>query len=240
MKLDRSTISRNWCATRFRSVRDAIFIGLVLACIILFLFLRDWTSSLIAGLVIPVTVAITIAVLWLMGESFNLMTLGGLAAAIGLVIDDAIVVVENIVMHRDNGESRAEAVRKALRELTDAAHRVDHHAGCCFSSAGFGQRRYGPILPRAGRYHDCRAAHLAGAGSHLDAGPELCAAARPSANEGAMSTAQVSCSTRVLRVHRRVLEWALAKPLWVGAICLLLVAGTWAGYQALGSDLAAA
>jgi multidrug efflux pump subunit AcrB len=100
------------------SVRDAIFIGLVLACIILFLFLRDWTSSLIAGLVIPVTVAITIGVLWLMGESFNLMTLGGLAAAIGLVIDDAIVVVENIVMHRDAGESRAEAVRKAFRELT--------------------------------------------------------------------------------------------------------------------------
>src|SRR6185369_2929626 len=84
-----------------RSVRDAILIGLVLACIILFLFLGDWTSSLVAGLVIPVTVALTVVVLWSMGESFNLMTLGGLAAAIGLVIDDAIVVVENIVLHRD-------------------------------------------------------------------------------------------------------------------------------------------
>ncbi len=100
------------------SVRDAIFIGLILACIILFLFLRDWTSSLIAGLVIPVTVAVTILVLWLIGQSFNLMTLGGLAAAIGLVIDDAIVVVENIVMHRDDGEPRVEAVRKALHEIT--------------------------------------------------------------------------------------------------------------------------
>ena len=101
------------------SVRDAIFIGLLLACIILFLFLRDWTSSLIAGLVIPVTVAVTIAACCgLIGQSFNLMTLGGLAAAIGLVIDDAIVVVENIVMHRDAGERRAEAVRKALKEIT--------------------------------------------------------------------------------------------------------------------------
>ncbi len=100
-----------------RSVRDAILIGLLLACIILFFFLNDWTSSLVAGLVIPVTVAITILFMWGIGESFNLMTLGGLAAAIGLVIDDAIVVVENIVSHRDHGATRAEATRLALREI---------------------------------------------------------------------------------------------------------------------------
>ena len=100
------------------SVRDAILIGLVLACLILFLFLRDWSSALVAGLVIPVTVAITILFLFLIGQSFNLMTLGGLAAAIGLVIDDAIVVVENIVVHRDAGQSRIEAVRLALAEIT--------------------------------------------------------------------------------------------------------------------------
>jgi CzcA family heavy metal efflux pump len=100
------------------SVRDAILIGLLLACIILFLFLRDWTASLVAGLVIPVTVAVTILFLWMIGQSFNLMTLGGLAAAIGLVIDDAIVVVENISVHRDRGQSRIEAVRSALREIT--------------------------------------------------------------------------------------------------------------------------
>ena len=100
------------------SVRDAILIGLILACIILFLFLRDWRSSVVAGLVIPVTVAVTILFLWIIGESFNLMTLGGLAAAIGLVIDDAIVVVENIVVHRDAGQSRVEAIRKALGEIT--------------------------------------------------------------------------------------------------------------------------
>ena len=67
------------------SVRDAIFIGLVLACLILFLFLRDWSSSLVAGMVIPVTVAVTILFLWAIGQSFNLMTLGGLAAAIRCV-----------------------------------------------------------------------------------------------------------------------------------------------------------
>ncbi|PYY12898.1 MAG: AcrB/AcrD/AcrF family protein, partial [Acidobacteria bacterium] len=71
------------------SVRDAILIGLVLASIVIVLFLRDWGSSAVAGMVIPITILITFIVLKVMGESFNLMTLGGLAAAVGLVIDDA-------------------------------------------------------------------------------------------------------------------------------------------------------
>jgi CzcA family heavy metal efflux pump len=100
------------------SVRDAILIGLILASIIMVVFLRDWGTSLVAGLVIPATVAVTFITLRLFGESFNLMTLGGLAAAVGLVIDDAIVVVENIVMHRDQGQSRSEAIRSAIREIS--------------------------------------------------------------------------------------------------------------------------
>src|SRR5579859_1994582 len=100
------------------SVRDAILIGLILATLIIIVFLRDWRSSLVAGLVIPATIAITFVFLFLLGESFNLMTLGGLAAAVGLVIDDAIVVVENIVLHRQSGEGRVESVRKALKEIT--------------------------------------------------------------------------------------------------------------------------
>ena len=100
------------------SVRDAIIIGLILASIILVIFLRDWGTSIVAGLVIPVTIAVTFIALKLMGESFNLMTLGGLAAAVGLVIDDAIVVVENIVLHRDAGQTRLQAIHSALGEIT--------------------------------------------------------------------------------------------------------------------------
>jgi len=101
-----------------KSVRDAILLGLILASIILVVFLRDWGTSLVAGLVIPVTVMVTFIALKLMGQTFNLMTLGGLAAAVGLVIDDAIVVVENIVLHRDAGQGRHEAIRSAIREIT--------------------------------------------------------------------------------------------------------------------------
>ncbi|MFY9726319.1 MAG: efflux RND transporter permease subunit, partial [Bryobacteraceae bacterium] len=100
-----------------RGVRDAILVGLVLASLIMVLFLRDWGTSLVAGLVIPATIAITFIALRVLNESFNLMTLGGLAAAVGLVIDDAIVVVENIVMHRDRGQTRSEAIRSAIQEI---------------------------------------------------------------------------------------------------------------------------
>jgi CzcA family heavy metal efflux pump len=101
-----------------KSVRDAILIGLLLASIILVVFLHDWGSSVVAGLVIPVTIVITFIVLKVLGQTFNLMTLGGLAAAVGLVIDDAIVVVENIVLHRDAGQGLTQAIRSALAEIT--------------------------------------------------------------------------------------------------------------------------
>jgi CzcA family heavy metal efflux pump len=111
---DQSTIVHDSIA----SVRDAGLLGLVLSSIILVLFLRDWGTSLVAGLVIPATLIITFIVLKFTDQSFNLMTLGGLAAAVGLVIDNAIVVLENIVLHRDAGQGRFQAIQSALRELT--------------------------------------------------------------------------------------------------------------------------
>ena len=101
-----------------KSVRDAILIGIVLASLVMVLFLHDWGTSIVAVLVIPVTVFITFIILKLLNQSFNLMTLGGLAAAVGLVIDDAIVVVENVALHRDAGQGRLEAISSALHEIT--------------------------------------------------------------------------------------------------------------------------
>src|SRR5438034_5497491 len=71
-----------------------------------------------SGLWVPGTIVLTFVAMKLLGQSFNLMTLGGLAAAVGLVIDDKIVVVENIVLHRDNGEGPLQATASALKELT--------------------------------------------------------------------------------------------------------------------------
>jgi multidrug efflux pump subunit AcrB len=111
---DQSTIVHDSIA----SVRDAVLLGLLLSSAILVLFLRDWGTSLIAGLVIPATLLLTCIALKITGQSFNLMTLGGIAAAVGLVIDDAIVILENIVLHRDAGQDRLQSIREALREMT--------------------------------------------------------------------------------------------------------------------------
>jgi len=217
------------------SVRDAIFIGLILACIILFLFLRDWSSSIIAGLVIPVTVASTIVVLYFLGQSFDLMTLGGLAAAIGLVIDDAIVVVENIVMHRDNGENRVEAVRKALHEITTPL------IGSTITPVVV----FLPLISTTGvtgAFFRALAITMAAAllTSLLLAltwtpGLSMVLLRERKNRDRDHSTGRFLQKT--LRAHKRVLDWSLARPLWLGVICLALVVATWFGYKALGSDL---
>ncbi len=79
-----------------QGVRDAIALGALLSILVIFLFLGEWRITLVAGLSIPISVLLTLAAFPLLGESLNLMSLGGLAVAIGLVIDDAIVVGENI------------------------------------------------------------------------------------------------------------------------------------------------
>ena len=78
------------------SVRDAILIGAALAGVILLLFLRNWRITLIVSLVLPTVLLATCALLYAMGQSFNIMTLGGMAAAVGLVVDDAVVMVEHV------------------------------------------------------------------------------------------------------------------------------------------------
>src|SRR2546425_4877198 len=89
-----------------RSVRDAVLIGAALAVVVLLLFLGNLRATLVTAAIIPATVLITFLLMRIAGLTLNLMTLGALAVAIGLVIDDAIVVVENVFRHRRLGEDR--------------------------------------------------------------------------------------------------------------------------------------
>ena len=104
-------------AESFNSVRDAIVLGLVLAVLVVLVFTMSPLSALVAGIVVPCTVAITFIVMKVAGLTFNMMTLGGLAAGIGLFIDDAIVMIEAIHRELAAGQSTGTAVAEALKNL---------------------------------------------------------------------------------------------------------------------------
>lgn len=104
-----------------KSVRDSILVGVVFAVLILLLFLRNLKVTLIAAHVVPGVLAATILLLYVFHMSFNIMTLGGMAAAVGLIIDDAIVMVEHIMRRlRDSVGDHRGRVMRAAGEFTKA------------------------------------------------------------------------------------------------------------------------
>ena len=102
------------------SVRDAIAIGSLLAVLVLLAFLRDWRATVVAATTLPLTIVGSFFILHLTGGTINLMSMGGLAIAIGLVIDDAIVVVENIHRHLAAGDPPDAAADRGTNELVGA------------------------------------------------------------------------------------------------------------------------
>jgi CzcA family heavy metal efflux pump len=116
------TITQFWneatlVSSAIASLRDAILVGLLFSTLVLYFFLRNWASTLVAALVIPLTIILTFAFIGPLRQSLNLMTLGGLAVGVGLIIDDAIVVVENIYRHLGQGEERSDAIERAVSEI---------------------------------------------------------------------------------------------------------------------------
>ena len=100
-----------------RGVRDAVLFGAVFAVLVLALFLRDLRATLVAAASLPLTLGATLLVLRGLGETLNLMSLGGLAVAVGLVIDDAVVIVEAVHKHLEAGLSPSEAAQRGTEEL---------------------------------------------------------------------------------------------------------------------------
>jgi CzcA family heavy metal efflux pump len=101
-------------------VRDAILLGVALSLIVLAVFLRDPRAGLAAAVAVPITLAWTFGAIDYFGQTLNLMSLGGLAVAIGLVVDDAIVIVEAIVCRLEDGETVGDAAANGTRDLLAA------------------------------------------------------------------------------------------------------------------------
>ncbi|MGA3323851.1 MAG: efflux RND transporter permease subunit [Terriglobia bacterium] len=258
---DQSTI----VTQSIHSVRDAILIGLILASIIMVLFLRDWGTSLVAGAVIPITVLVTFIALKALGESFNLMTLGGLAAAVGLVIDDAIVVVENIVLHRDAGEGRMEAIHSALKELivplvgstitpvvvflplisiTGVTGTFFRALAVTMSVSLFTSLGLALVWTPNLALHFVRRKHRNEAAPMPEKESEKEPGAPVDDNGEEMRrlmAAEEASMTgffgKVIRFYERWLRRALDRPWWLAAMCLALIVASYICYNSLGTDL---
>ena len=244
---DQSTI----VSDSITSVRDAVLIGIILSSAILVLFLRDWGTSFVAALVIPVTLLFTFIVLRLTGQTFNLMTLGGLAAAVGLVIDDAIVVLENIVLHRDAGESRFGAIGAALREITVALIGSTITPIVVFlpliSTTGVTGSFFRALavtmtcsllssLLLALTWTPTLSQYFVRRGDAIAAGP----AGEPHSAVDLLAVEEAHLSGffgRIVDFYARLIRWTLHRRLVVGISCAVVMALSLACYNFLGSDL---
>jgi multidrug efflux pump subunit AcrB len=243
------------------SVRDAIIIGLLLAGFIIWLFLRDIGTALMTGLVIPVALFVTFIAMKILGQSFNMMTLGGLAAAGGLVIDDAIVVVENIVLHRDGGEGRLEAVNSALKELTVPLIgstltpivvflpliSITGVTGTFFRALAIAMSvslltslalaltwstNLGVYLIRRGQEEPAATEHAL---------PEDSENAELERMKRMMAAEEESLKgglfEKIIVFYERWMRRALEHPIWLGAFCVILIAVSYLCFKQLGTDL---
>ena len=235
-----------------KSVRDAILIGVILASLIMVVFLRDWGTSVVAVLVIPATILVTFIALKVLNQSFNLMTLGGLAAAVGLVIDDAIVVVENVALHRDAGQGRLEAIQSALREIkipligstitpivvfvpliaTTGVTGVFFRALAITVSVSLLTSLALALTwtPTLSQYfiHQKHEIRESARRSELSESEQLLAA------EEAVIT---GFFRKVVDLYEDCLRFALKRPLWIAGFGALLVIASFLCYKALGTDL---
>ncbi len=234
------------------SVRDAILLGLILASIVMVLFLRDWGTSLVAGLVIPSTILITFIVMAVLHQTFNIMSLGGLAAAVGLVIDDAIVMVETIVLHRDAGKERLQAIQAALQEIGKPLVfstltpivvflpliSITGVTGVFFRALAITVGvALATSLALALTWTPVLSLHVLG---------ERAARPLPSGLEGKSEAQRVLAAEEaslsgfflaVVDFYDHGMRRALARPLWLVGFSLVLIAASWFCYKALGTGL---
>jgi len=111
---------RGFIEEAIAALEHTALLGAVLAVLIILLFLHSWRSTLIVAVSLPVSVLGTLFATYIFHQTLNTMTLGGLALAIGLIVDDAVVVIENIFRHLDEGETPFDAARNATTQIFSA------------------------------------------------------------------------------------------------------------------------
>ncbi len=226
---DQATLIRAAAAT----VRDAVLIGALLAAAVLLLFLRNVRIMLIALVTVPTVLAATMVVLYVSHMTFNIMTLGGMAAAVGLIIDDTIVMIEHIVrrqMESPPGE-RHTSVARAVREFTRPLLGSSASTVVIFMPLAFLQGVTGAFFRALSLTMAASlvisffvtwlvvpilADHLLGTGGAdvERAGPVL---------------------VRLQRAYERLMQRLFRQPQWLGAGLVVLLGAGWFGFAMTGS-----
>ena len=212
------------------SIRDAILIGGFLAVVVLFAFLRNWRITLVAAASLPLTVVATFFFVRLFGGTLNLMSLGGLAIAIGLVIDDAVVVVENVYRHLGRGESAALAAEKGTQELVGPIVGSTLTTVVVFLPLGFLKGAVGEFFTALSL--TLAASVLLSLVFSLTVVPLLAELLVKGA--GARESSQRFIEP-VHRAYERGIRWALANKAWVGGGALILALAALFAYFNLGT-----
>ncbi len=118
-------------------VRESIVFGALMAVLVVFLFMRDWRSTIITALALPTSVVATFFFMWMAGFTINMMTLMALSLVIGILIDDAVVVRENIYRHMEHGEDAVTAAHRGTAEIGVAVMATTFTILAVFLPVGF-------------------------------------------------------------------------------------------------------
>lgn len=214
----------------------ALVFGGLLAVLVVFVFLRRTRPTLIVAAAIPLSVIATFGLVWLFGYTLNTMTLLGLTLAIGVVIDDAIIVLENIERHRAQGKDAVTAASDGTREITFAATAATFSVAAVFLPVAFAEGLMGSFLGEFG---------LTVAGSvvislfvALTLTPMLAARMPPPAERehGSIYQRLERGFDHLEAFYRRLLDWSLGHRLVTGGIALAsFVLALWFGSQ-LGGE----
>ena len=213
------------------SILNEITIGIVFIVAILFAFLRSWKSTLIAALTIPLCAAAAFATMALLHQSLNLMSLGGLAIALGLVIDDAIVIVENIHRQLQKGLSPHNAAIAAVKELSGPVTSSTATTLVVFLPLGL-------ISGVAGQFFSALTITLASAVAFslilaLFVIPIFCAQVMKQNPEHSES---ISSSSDKSTWYRRLLKTSLRHPLIAACSAAIIMCGAFFLFGKIGTD----
>ena len=207
----------------FEETLFALVFGGLLAVFVVFIFMRRTRPTLIVAMAIPLSLVTTFGMIWLFGYTLNTMTLLGLTLAIGVVIDDAIIVLENIERHRESGKTAMEAARSGTREITLAAVAATFSVAAVFLPVAFATGQMGSFLTEFGV--TVSVAVVVSLFVALTITPMLAARMPPPKERAAVGLySGLENSFQLLEdSYRRVLDWSLSSPWKTTGIAIVAI-----------------